>query len=208
MKLYIFAASPNCRKITALLNHLDMEVELIELNLTTGQHKSPEILGLNPNGSVPILEDEGFSLWESNAILQYLADKHGDTEVFPRDPKIRGEIIQWLYWQTAHFGAAISTIAWENFAKPIFGLGDADPVLVADGLARFHKHAAILESRLSDNDFIMGQNVTIADFSMANTATVNKPGKVPVDEYPAIMAWYERLDTLPAWQKSAVPLPA
>lgn len=212
MKLHIFAASPNCRKATALINHLEIDVELNELNLTTGEHKSAEILGLNPNGSVPILEDGDFSLWESNAILQYLAEhhavEHGENDIYPSDIKKRAAINQWLYWQTAHYGAAISTIAWENFAKPLFGLGDADQALVADGLARFHKYAPILEARLTDHDFVTGDTLTIADFAMANTATVNGPGKVPVGDYPAISAWYKRLDTIPAWQKSKVSLPS
>ena len=211
MKLHIFSASPNCRKVMALINYLDMNVEINELDLTKGEHKAPDILALNPNGSVPVLEDGDISVWESNAILQYLADshaaKHGDNEIYPADIKKRASISKWLYWQTAHFGSAISTIAWENFAKPIFGLGDPNPELVKDGLERFHKYALLLEEQLQNNDYVVGPNLTIADFAMANTAIVNGPGKVPVGDYPAIVAWYDRLDQIKAWRDAAAPLP-
>ena len=209
MKLHIFAPSPNCRKILALIHYLDMDVEINNLNFVEGEHKEAETMAINPNGAVPVLEDGDYKIWESNAILEYLADKHiaehGDNAIYPKDAKKRATIKQWLYWQTAHYGSAISTIAWENFAKPVFGLGDANPALIKDGLERFHKYAPVLEAELKKHDFVAGDQMTIADFAMANTAAVHEAGKVPVGDYPAITAWYARMDKQDAWAKAAPP---
>ena len=206
MKLHIFAASPNCRKILALINHLDLDVELNILDAFNDDHKSPEIMALNPNGSLPILEDGDFCVWESNAIMQYLADsKSAESPVYPKDTKKRATITQWLNWQTAHYGKAVDGLVWENFAKPIFGMGETDPVEVKKALNNFHKYAPILDKQLSNQNYILGDQITLADFAMAHTAAFNGPANVPMDNYPAIAAWHDRLDTLDAWKNSAPP---
>ena len=206
MKLHIFAASPNCRKILALINHLDLDVEINNLDLFKGEHKTPEIMALNPNGAMPILEDGDFCVWESNAIMQYLADrKDGESPVYPKDTKKRATITQWLNWQSAHYGKAVGDLVWENFAKPIFGMGDPDPAEEQKALGNFHKYAPILDKQLSNKKYILGDQITLADFAMAYTSAFNTPAKIPIVDYPAIAAWHDRLDTLDAWKNSAPP---
>ena len=209
MKLHIFAASPNCRKVMALINYLGMDVKINSLQLEAGTHKGSEIMGLNPNGSVPVLEDGNYSIWESNAIMQYIADvdaeQNGENPIYPRDVKKRAEVNKWLFWQTFHYGRAVGDLAWENFAKALFGLGEAVPELVKDAEDRFYRYAAVLDDQLNTRDFITGEHVTIADFAMANTAAYNSMGKVPLENYPAIVAWYARLDKLDAWSDSTPP---
>lgn len=212
MKLHIFAASPNCRKVMALINHLGMDVQMNSLQLEDGAHKGPEIMGINPNGSVPVLEDGDYSIWESNAIMQYLADKdaqqNGENPIYPKDIKKRAEVNKWLFWQTFHYGRAVGDLAWENFAKALFNMGDPDPAMVKDAEGRFHQYAAVLEDQLKTRDFITGDQVTLADFAMANTSAYNGMGKVPLDDYPSINAWYARMEDLDAWSKAAPPMPA
>jgi len=85
MKLYAIVGSPNSRKVLSVINHLQIDVEVEYLDLSQGDHKTPSYVALNPNGMVPTLVDGDLKLWESNAIIQYLADKAGDDVLFPKN---------------------------------------------------------------------------------------------------------------------------
>src|SRR5258707_12710039 len=91
---------------------------------------------LNSNAKVPVLSDGSFTLWESNAIMQYLADKAGDTALFPRDPQIRADIARWQFWELAHFNKAFGTLAFEAVAKARLRLGATDCAALAPARAR------------------------------------------------------------------------
>jgi len=79
---------------------------------------------------VPLLVDGAFRLWESNAIMQYLADKTGSDALFPRDPKKRADVVRWQFWEVAHFNKAFGLLAFETVAKPKLKLGATNDSLV------------------------------------------------------------------------------
>ena len=106
MKLYDAQVNVNSRKIFAVARELDLPIELMRLDMMAGEHKRPEFLKLNPNGKVPTLVDGSFAVWESNAIMLYLVQKHGKSKLLPTELKARAEVDQWLFWQTAHLQAA------------------------------------------------------------------------------------------------------
>ena len=120
MKLYAIVGSPNSRKVLSVIHHLGIDVEIEYLDLFQGQHKTLEYTALNPNGMVPTLVDGDLNLWESNAIIQYLADKAGSDELFPTDSKKRADVVRWQCWELAHFNQAFGTLAFESVAKPSF----------------------------------------------------------------------------------------
>ena len=120
MKLYTLPGSPNCRKVIAVIHQLGLDVDIQQLQPTSDDLEKPEYLALNPNGMTPTLKDGDFTLWESNAIMQYLASSAADNDLFSNDPKIRTDITRWHIWEQAHFGKAMGTLLWENFAKPVF----------------------------------------------------------------------------------------
>ena len=102
MILHTFVGSPNSRKVEAVIDHLGLEVEIVRHDFRGGL-RSPDYLALNPNAKVPTLVDGTFVLWESNAIMQYLADKVGSDSLFPRDPRTRADIVRWQCWELVHF---------------------------------------------------------------------------------------------------------
>jgi hydroxyacylglutathione hydrolase-like protein/glutathione S-transferase-like protein len=103
MKLYTFPPSPNARKAAAVVAHLGLtDVEHALVRLHKGEHRQPDYLDINPMGKVPALQDGDLTLWESNAICHYLADRADDTSFFPAAPKIRADIVRWPFWEAAN----------------------------------------------------------------------------------------------------------
>ena len=202
MKLHIFRNSPNCRKVLATINYLKLDVELILYELSDGEYKSEPFLAMNPNGKTPTLDDNGFTLWESNAINQYLSDSANDHSLLPQDYQARANVTRWQFWECNHYGRAVGDILWERFAKEMFTGEAADPAALDDALQRFHAYASILEQQLANHDFVVGNTVTLADFSMACHAGFIEMAGVPLDDYPNITQWYKRMDSVPGWTDS------
>jgi len=201
MKLYYFPPSPNTRKAHAVAIHLELPLELQLIDLEKGEQRTAEFLQLNPTGRTPVLQDGDFVVWESTAIMQYLASQV-TTTLFPQDPKSRAEIMRWQSWQLAHWHSACQPLQFENVVKQILQLGDPDPQVVQRATDMFHKEAIVLDAHLSDRKFLVNDTLTLADFSVASDLTYAVPGRFPLEDYAHIRAWYERIEQLPAWQKT------
>ncbi|CAA0099509.1 Glutathione S-transferase GstB [BD1-7 clade bacterium] len=98
MKLYTIVGSPNSRKVLAVIDHIGLDVEVEYLDLAAGDTQQPGYMALNPNAMVPTLVDGDLTLWESNAIIQYIADKAGADELYPKDLAQRADIARWQCW--------------------------------------------------------------------------------------------------------------
>src|SRR6201997_2437802 len=139
MKLYVFPPSPRAMKVIALAEYLQIEHETQLVDLTKGEQMKPEFTALNPNRKMPVLEDDGFVLWESNAIIQYLAARSGDHGLWPSEPRRQADVSRWQCWELAHWGPACGPLVFERFVKKFFGQGDPDPTEVARGEEEFHR---------------------------------------------------------------------
>ncbi|MGH8671628.1 MAG: glutathione S-transferase family protein [Burkholderiales bacterium] len=167
MKLYGFSASPNTSKVMAVAAHLGLPLDYQEVDLTRGEQRKPSFLKLNPNGLTPTLVDGDFVLWESNVVMQYLACKKKGNKLFPAEVKVRADITRWQFWAAAHWERATNTLQWENLLKPMFGIGPPDLAKIAEAEESFHRHAAVLNKKLANRKYIMGDAITLADFSIA-----------------------------------------
>ena len=148
MNFYTVNGSPNCRKVHAVINYLKLDIQINELNIFAGELATPEFNALNPNGMVPVLEDGNFLLWESNAIMQYIADHADNTDFYPTDPQQRADIHRWQFWEQNHFNRAAGTIVFENMLKCVLKIGEPDAEKVAAATEDFHKHAILLDAHL------------------------------------------------------------
>ncbi len=204
MKLYVTPASPRARKTLAVAHHLQLPFEQIYVDLLKGDQKKPEFLKLNPNGRIPVLVDGDFVLWESNAIIQYLADQKPG-ELLPTDARGRADVARWLFWDIANWDSAAATLLYENLVKQLLGAGDPDPVKVKEGEERFRQYAAILDQHLADREWVLGSQLTIADFALAAPLSYAERCGFPVAGFANIANWYGRIEQLDGWQKSAPP---
>lgn len=206
MKLYVVPGSPNVRKCVAVVHHLDLPVEMVQLNFAVGDLRKAEYQEVNPNALVPALVDGDLKLWESNAIMQYLASQHPN-ELFPADPRARADIARWQFWECNHFNRAVAAISFENVFKPMFNLGAPDATAIAQATEQFHRYAPVLEGQLARRKFVVGERPTLADYSIAGHLMYAQAAQVPLQSYGAIRAWYDRMEQLPPWRASAPVMP-
>jgi len=170
------------------------------VDLLKGEHHAPDYLKRNPNGKVPTLVDGDFALWESNAIIQYLAAKHAGHGLWPADPRGQADVSRWQCWELAHWGPACSTLVFERFVKQFFGQGDPNPSEVARGEEELHRCAEVLDGHLRRRQWLVGDELTLADVSVGAWLAYSE--HYPVGQYPEIVRWYQRLAALPSWQKA------
>lgn len=201
MRLHIVPGSPNSRKVEAVVHHLALEIEIREYDLFAGELRQPGYLALNSNARVPTLEDGNFILWESNAIMQYLADQAGDDRLFPREPRARADVIRWQFWEAIHFNQPLGTLAFETVAKPRRGL-KTDTAAVALAQAALARSAPVLEAHVSARRYLLGDTVTLADYSMVPLESYRP--RVPFDwaPFPQVNAYLDRVSRLAPWVRS------
>jgi glutathione S-transferase len=196
MKLYYFL-TPNARKACVTAKHLGLKPEYKLVDLGKGEQRSPEFLAINPNGRVPTLVDEDHVIWESNAIMYYLARKAG-SDLWPRDER-EVDVIRWLSWDLAHFTRHTNTLFYEGVVKPQIGLGEPNKDVLKEALDMFRRTAPVLEQHLAGRTWVVGDGLTVADFALASYLPEAPVSGVPVSEFPNIEKWLARVMALPAW---------
>lgn len=201
MKLYYFDVM-NPRKVCALARHLRLPLEYVHVNLGKGQHKTPAFLAMNPNGKVPVLVDGDVSLWESNAILCYLADKAG-SDLWPKDAR-QYEVLRWLMWDATEFAPQAGTLYFEHIIKSRFGIGAPDSAEVQKATQGFVRFAAVLEAHLRGRSYLVGDALSVADFAVAITLPYAQQAHLPLDDFPEIRRWHSQMEKLEGWR---VPFP-
>ncbi len=205
MKVHVFPRSPRAIKVLAVAHHLDLDCEVRVLDPVAGDHQTPQFAALNPNKKMPVLEDDGFVLWESNAILQYLASKKSQSGLWPSDPRRQADVSRWQLWDMAHWDPTCAIFVFEHIVKKIFGQGDPDPAELAKGAESFHRYAGVLNGELRGRKWVTGSELTVADFSIGAGMIYAAAAHFPAGPYAEISRWYEALASLPAWQKALPP---
>jgi glutathione S-transferase len=206
MKLYVLPPSPRAFKVIALKNHLGLDCEMHLVDLSKGDQLTPEYVAMNPNKKMPVLDDNGFVLWESNAILFYLASKKPESRVWPSDVKRQADVLRWLAWESAHWDAeSCGMTGYEKISKGVLGRGSADPAFITRGEQNFDRFATVLNHQLKGRKWLTGNDLTIADFSIGAWIPAAQRLELPVAKFPEIARWYDGLASLPAWQASMVP---
>jgi glutathione S-transferase len=201
MKLYLFPPSSRVIAIVALRHHLGLDCELAPIDLGRGDQLTPEYLALNPNKKMPTLADDGFVLWESNAILFYLAAQRPDSGLWPADLRGQAQVLRWLAWESAHWDAeSVGMVSFEKASKMVLGLGPPEPEFIVRGERNFSRFAAVLDQSLCGRTWLLGDRLTIADFSIGGMVPSAERMGLPVARFPEVVRWYGELAALPAWQ--------
>jgi glutathione S-transferase len=192
MKLYMNSFSPNCRKVQAVAHALGMQLETQMVDLSAAEQRTPDYVALNPNGKVPTLVDGSTTLWESNAILCYLAGK-ADTELWPKSSK-RYDILRWMFWESNHFGHAINQIAMQK----LFHRDTPDQAIIDQGLKDFRKYAGVLDGALHGAPHILGAELTLADFAVGVGLGYTETCELPLDDFPHVKRWWQAFVETPS----------
>lgn len=198
--IHAFPPSPRAFKVLLAANHVNVDYSLKVVNLGAGDQRTPEHTRLNVNQRMPVLEEDGYVLWESNAILEYLAAKRPQSGLMPSDLRPRLQVAKWLYWESAHWDQACAIIVFENVVKAAFGLGEASDAEVARGRKLLERLAKVLDAELSTRPYVAGEALTIADFSIAAPLCLYDRAQLNLDSFPHVKQWMSRITALPAWQ--------
>jgi glutathione S-transferase len=204
MELFADPITVNCRKVVAGLKLLGSDYTLTKVDYFKGEQKSDAFKAINPNAALPALRDGDLVLWESNAILQYAADKGGKNQFYPTDPAKRADVNRWLLWEASAWFPSCYVYLVENCVKPLLG-GAPDPAVLAGEEERFHKLAGILDERLSRSPWLAGDGPTIADIAVAAPMHLHALQQLPLAPHPHLARWMtERVEQLPCWKATHV----
>lgn len=188
------------RKACAVANYLKAPVEFIYLDLPKGEQYAPAYLAINPNGKVPTLVDGDRILWEADAVMCYLSERMG-ADLWPQDSSRQLDIISWFSWDARHFGRASGALYFEHIIKPRFGIGVPDPARVVQALGEFRRYAAVLNGHLKNRKWLVGDGLTVADFSVAVTLPYARQASIPLEEFPEVRRWHDQLNAFEAWRE-------
>jgi glutathione S-transferase len=201
MKLYFDPITVNCRKVLAGFDLMGTQYEQVKLSYFAGDHRKPEYVAINPNAMLPTLVDEDFVLWESNAILQYVAEKNGASSFYPADLRTRADISRWHLWESNQWYPCCYIYLAENVVKPMLG-AKPDNALIEAQTAKFHQLAGIVDHRLAKQPWLCGQQLTLADIAVAASIHLPRLQKLPLESHPSLRRWFEQLEELPCWQRT------
>lgn len=195
--LYGMDISPPVRACLLTLHALDIPFEYKEHNLFAGDHLSEEFLKRNPQKTIPILDDAGIWLWDSHAINCYLVSKYGKTdELYPKDLMQRARVDQRLHFDSSILFSILRFVAKPMWMQDCHQVPKEKSEYIIEGYD-------LCEAFLKESDFMVGNKVTIADFSTVATVS-SLIGIIPLNEtkYPNVAAWLKRMENLPYYEKA------
>lgn len=195
IKLYNFPKSGHAHRIELMLSLLNLPTELVFVDLAKGAHKQPDFLALNPFGQVPVIDDNGTVIADSNAILVYLAKKYDNGTWLPEEPAAAARVQRWLSVAAGPlaFGPAAARLV------TVFGAAfNTDEVI-----ARAHTLLKVIDAELAKTPFLAGSTRTIADIANYSYIAHAPEGNVSLEPYANVRSWLARIESLPGF----VPMP-
>jgi glutathione S-transferase len=204
MKLYGHPMSTCTRKVLMTLAEKGREAELVQIDLMSGQQKSPEHLKRQPFGVVPVIEDEGFSLYESRAIIRYIDEKYSSTRLTPSDLQAKAKMEQWISVEHSYFTPAAMKIIIQKMFHPMRGQ-PVDQAVVEQGKTDTARTLDIMERALEGQQFLTGAQMTLADICympyIEYLFAAQEGGLITSRKNVA--AWWSRLSERPTWKRIA-----
>ncbi|USS54960.1 glutathione S-transferase family protein [Pseudomonas kermanshahensis] len=195
IKLYNFPKSGHAHRIELMLSLLKLPTELVFVDLAKGEHKQPAFLALNPFGQVPVIDDNGTIIADSNAILVYLAKKYDNGTWLPEEPEAAARVQRWLSVAAGPlaFGPAAARLV------TVFGAAfNTDEVI-----GRAHTLLKVIDAELAKAPFLTGSQPTIADVANYSYIAHAPEGNVSLEPYANVRSWLARIEALPGF----VPMP-
>ena len=193
--------SVNVQKVLWCCDELELPYERVDVGGTFGGTREPEYLAMNPTGLIPTIQDDGFTLWESNTIVRYLAAKYGTGTLWPQDSTARALAEKWMDYQ-------LGTV-WVAFRAAFLGLVRTPPEernqdQIRASLESTAEALAILDTHLASSDYVAGANLTVGDIALGTTIYRWLNMEIQRPEMPNLETWHDRLATRPAYQKNVM----
>ncbi|TMJ66045.1 MAG: glutathione S-transferase family protein [Alphaproteobacteria bacterium] len=198
LKVWGRVNSINVQKVLWALEELKVPYERTDAGMAFGVVNEPFYKKMNPNSRIPTIDDDGFILWESNAIVRYLAAKHGAGTLCPSDPKQRADSDRWMDWASNHIGPVITPVFWGLIRTPADKRNMAQ--ITADA-EKTGQQFQVLEQGLDGKDYVAGKSFTMGDIIVGVYVYRWYGLDVKHPTLPRVEAYYARLQQRPAFQK-------
>jgi len=200
LKILGKASSINVRKVLWTCTEIDLPFELSEYGSGAAHAvDTPEFLALNPNGMVPVIQDEGVTLWESNTICRYLAMRHQRFDLLPQDAMPRAQVEKWMDWQATELNNA-----WRYafMATVRHSANHKDPDAIAHSVREWNRHMAMLDQQLQHTQaFVNGEQFSLADIVLGLSLNRWRSAPIAHAHLPALETYFERLSMRPGFLK-------
>ena len=204
LKIWGRHTSSNVQKVMWAVGELGIEYERADVGGMYGGLDTQAFAALNPNRRIPVIEDEGTLVWESNAIVRYLCERYAHCTLHPTNPATRARADQWMDW--------LYNAAYPNLIKAFLGLyrvaeADRDNDAISKALHICAKELRVLDAHLANRNFVMGDAITMGDIPVGCVTYRWYAMNIDRPELPHLAAWYARLQERPAYREHAmIPL--
>ncbi|XP_055919869.1 glutathione S-transferase 1 [Eupeodes corollae] len=194
--LYYAARSPPCRAVLLAAAEIGVELDLRPMNLLAGEHKTPEFLKINPQHTIPVLDDNGVIITDSHVICAYLADKYSKNDnLYPKELFARNNVMTRLFFDCGHLFPRVRMAV-----EPVLYFGR--PNVPQETIEYIQKAYVNVESCLTGHPYVCGENLTIADLCcIATISTAHNLAPIDKKTFPNLFAWVERMSALPYYEK-------
>jgi glutathione S-transferase len=205
LKIWGRNTSSNVQKVIWALGEMQVPFERIDVGGAFGKTKDPFYLAMNPNSLVPTLQEEdGFTMWESNSIVRYLAAKHGNRTLEPGDLQTRGRAQMWMDWQLSVIGPALSPVFWGLIRTPA---DKRDPAAIAAGKTRTIECMQMMEDQLAKTQFLAGDSFSYGDIPVGIMAYRFMQLIPERPHMPNLERWYAAISSRPAFKQQIATVP-
>lgn len=195
MKLYWYW-SFNPQKIRLALNELGLDFDLVTIDLFKGEQRTEAYGRLHPRQRVPVLEDDGKVLWESNAMLVYLGEK--TRQLWPDTAMGKADAIRWLFFESRHLSDSVGRLWFNDYVLPSLGQQGNDEAREI-GAKNLPGELQVVENQLRRQDYLPGDEPGLVDCCYGPVLDALSLSKFSLDEYPGVRAYLDRMRARPAW---------
>jgi glutathione S-transferase len=197
LKIWGRANSINVQKVLWTCAELELGFERIDAGMQFGVNNTPEYKVMNPNGLVPLIDDGGFLLWESHAIVRYLARRYGSGNILPTDPQQAADVDRWMEWYNTTAWIVMRPIFWGMIRTPEAQRNLAE---IEDNRSKLAQYLAIADAHLAKHTFFAGDTFTLADIPLGVLAHRWFVLPITRPELPNLFHWYQRVSARPGFQ--------
>jgi len=190
--------SVNVQKALWVCEEMQLPYERVDAGGTFGVVNTPQYRNLNPNGLVPTIEDDGFVLWESNAIVRYLAARHSAGKLWPEDLRVRAEADKWMDWQAGTFWPTFRPLFWNLVRTPV---DQRDEKAMEESRLRTAEILGYLDAHLKGRPFVAGETFTMGDIPMGCAFWRWMSIAIKRPDQPNLKRWFDSLGQRPAYKK-------
>ncbi|NND65665.1 MAG: glutathione S-transferase family protein [Gammaproteobacteria bacterium] len=194
LKIYGHPISSRVNKVTMCAKALGIDYELEEIDIMNDENKTEAFLGISPAGKIPAIEDQGFAMFESNAIMKYLARKV-NSPLYPTEARKQCTVDQWLDFVAQHIDLHIGSLLLNKVFFPKMGV-EVDQMALKEKPGFIHRFLGVIDKQLDKNNYLAGDDLTIADICLLSALQPIELIEIDLADYPNIANWHQELTKL------------